>query len=175
MEKWKKLPFTGKKGEWYEVSNFGAMRKWHPGEKNPQNLKGSNISGYRVFNTKLTNGRGTSLYIHKIVAQQFVKQRSHDRSYVIHKDYNKQNNAASNLKWVDKAGLDRHHKKNPNIQHVDKKSLAENKLTATDVRRIKLMLKMRANRKTTIAKEFGITASQLNNIEKGVNWSHIKV
>lgn len=177
MEKWKKLPFKGKKGEWYEVSNLGAMRKWHPGERNPQNLKGSNISGYRVFNTKLTNGRGTSLYIHKIVAQQFVKQSNTDRSYVIHKDYDKQNNAAANLKWVDKAGLDKHHKKNPNFKQLKKAANHErtNKLTATDVRRIKLMLKMRANRKKTIAKEFGITPSQLNNIEKGVNWGHIKV
>jgi len=177
MEKWKKLPFKGKKGEWYEVSNLGAMRKWHPGEKNPQNLKGSNISGYRVFNTKLTNGRGTSLYIHKIVAQQFVKQSTPTRNYVIHKDYNKQNNAASNLKWVDKTGLDKHHKKNPNFKQLKKAGIQErtNKLTATDVRRIKLMLKMRANRKKTIAKEFGITASQLNNIEKGLKFKFNRI
>lgn len=174
MEKWKKLPFKGKKGEWYEISNLGVMRKWHPGEKNPQTLKGSDISGYRVFNTKLTNGRGTSLYVHKIVAAHFVKQTAPDRTYVIHKDYNKHNNAASNLKWVSKVGLDKHHKKNPNLTH-GKNGTSAVKLTATDVRRIKLMLKIRANRKTTIAKEFGITASQLNNIEKGKNWAHIKV
>jgi len=112
-EKWKKLPYTGKKGETYEISNLGSMRKWHPYEKNPQILKGSNIRGYQVFNTKLTNGKGTSLYIHKIVAENFVKRKKEDKNFVIHKDYDKLNNNAKNLKWVDRKGMDKHHSDNP--------------------------------------------------------------
>lgn len=126
MEKWKKLSYQGKKGETYEISNLGNMRKWHPGEKNPQVLKGSNIRGYQVFNTKLTNGRGTSLYIHKIVAECFVKRNKEEKSFVIHKDYNKQNNDAKNLKWVDRKGMERHHSANParvgNKQNVSARS-----------------------------------------------------
>lgn len=126
MEKWKKLSYQGKKGESYEISNLGNMRKWHPGEKKPQVLKGSNIRGYQVFNTKLTNGRGTSLYIHKIVAEFFVKRNKEEKSFVIHKDYDKQNNEAKNLKWVDRKGMEKHHSANParfgNKQNVSSRS-----------------------------------------------------
>jgi len=126
MEKWKKLPYKGKKGEIYEISNLGNMRKWHPGEKNPQLLKGSNIRGYQVFNTKLTNGRGTSLYIHKIVAENFVKRKKEEKNFVVHKDYNKLNNQAKNLKWVDRKGMEKHHSINParagNKQDVSSRS-----------------------------------------------------
>lgn len=177
MEKWKRLSFEGKKGEWYEISNLGRMRKWHPGERNPQVLKGSSISGYRVFNTKLTNGRGTSLYLHKMVAQHFVKQNSGAHQFVIHKDYDKENNAAKNLKWVSKLGLEKHHKKNPNFASDKKRvKLVKTKLTEREVRRIKVMLKkMEYKRKYNIAKEFGITNTQLNSIVNGKNWAHIKV
>jgi len=113
MEKWKKLPYEGKKGEHYEISSMGNMRKWHPGEKMPQQLKGSNIRGYRVFNTKLTNSKGVSLYIHKIVAENFVKRKKEGKNFVIHKDYNKQNNEAKNLKWVDRKGVEKHNAVSP--------------------------------------------------------------
>jgi len=66
-----------------------------------------------VFNTKLASGRGTSLYIHKIVAENFVKRKNEEKSFVIHKDYNKLNNMAKNLKWVDRRGMEKHHSANP--------------------------------------------------------------
>ncbi len=177
MEKWKKLPYEGKKGETYEVSDHGRMRKWHPGEKNPQLLKGSKIRGYKVFNTKLTNGKGTSLYFHKLIAEQFVKRPSDDHKFVIHRDYDKLNNHISNLKWVSKMQLDKHHKKNPNILNMvrPKGLIRYSKLTENDVKRIKIMLKRNKNRKKMIAKEFGITHTQLNRIERGENWGHVTV
>lgn len=188
MEKWKKLTIydpkkkkdrviEGKKGETYEVSNQGRMRKWHPGEKNPQILRGSLIRGYKVFNTKLTNGKGTSLYFHKLVAEQFLKRPSKDHKFVIHKDYEKENNATKNLKWVDKKGLDKHHKKNPNILNmVRPKGLVRySKLSVADVKKIKKLLLKKNPKKKEIAAKFGITHTQLNRIDRGENWSHVTI
>jgi len=136
MEKWKKLPYEGKKGEHYEISSMGNMRKWHPGEKNPQILKGSKIGGYQVFNTKLTNGRGTSLYVHKIVAEHFVKRSKEEKSFVIHRDYNKANNIAKNLKWVNRKGMEKHHSVNPakedNKQNIGARVLANISANSTN-------------------------------------------
>lgn len=177
MEKWKKLPVEGKKGETYEVSSEGKMRKWHPGEKNPQILKGSSIRGYRVFNTKLTNGKGTSLYIHKLIAEQFLKRKSDDHRFVIHKDYDKANNEATNLKWATKEELNLHHKKNPNILNmVRPKGLVRySKLSEADVRKIKKSLLAKNPDKKKIAEKYDITVTQLNRIQAGKNWSHVTI
>jgi len=177
MEKWKKLPVEGKKGETYEVSNLGRMRKWHPGEKNPQILKGSSIRGYRVFNTKLTNGKGTSLYIHKLIAEQFLKKKSDQQRFVIHKDYNKENNEVVNLKWATKEELNLHHTKNPNIINmVRPKGLVRySKLSEADVIKIKKTLLGKNVDKKKLAEKFNITVTQLNRIHAGKNWSHVKI
>ena len=177
MEKWKKLPIEGKKGETYEVSNLGRMRKWHPGEKNPQILKGSSIRGYKVFNTKLTNGKGTSLYLHKLIAEQFLKRKTDKHNFVIHKDYDKSNNSVSNLKWASKEELNKHHKKNPNILNmVRPKGLVRySKLTEADVKKIKRSLKGKNPDKKKLAEKYNITVTQLNRIAKGQNWSHVTV
>jgi len=177
MEKWKKLPVEGKKGEIYEVSNSGKMRKWHPNEKNPQFLKGSLIRGYRVFNTKLTNGKGTSLYIHKLIAEHFLKRKSNEQKFVIHKDYDKENNEVANLKWVTKDELNNHHKKNPNILNMERpKGLVRySKLSENDVKNIKKKLKEKNPDKRKIAEQYNITVTQLNRIQTGKNWSHVSI
>ena len=178
MEKWKKLPYSGKKGETYEVSNKGNMRKWHPGEKKPQALRGSNIKGYKVFNTKLSNGKGTSLYIHKLIAQQFLKQPSANHKFVAHKDYDKDNNASSNLKWMTREELNKHHKKNPNILNmVRPKGLVRySKLTEADVKKIKKKFQGKGKIDwDALSKQYGVTAIQLKRIKAGKNWAHVTV
>ena len=65
-----------------------------------------------------------------------------------------------------------HHRKNPNY----KKGVIRNaKLTETDVMRLKKKLSRSKNKLYLIAKEFGITHTQLNRIRSGENWGHIKI
>jgi hypothetical protein len=65
-----------------------------------------------------------------------------------------------------------HHKLNPNY----KKGVINNaKLSETDVIRLKKKLKRSKNKLYKIAKEFGITHTQLNRIRSGENWGHIHV
>ncbi|MFT4033894.1 MAG: hypothetical protein QM669_15880, partial [Siphonobacter sp.] len=49
------------------------------------------------------------------------------------------------------------------------------KLTESKVLMIKKMLKSDKNRLKMIAKQFGITHTQLNRIRSGENWGHVKV
>jgi hypothetical protein len=157
--------------ERYEVSNFGRIKNFRH-SKQGDVFSPSNIKGYPIINIKLTNGKRTTKYIHKMVAEAFLTKTTDLQKYVIHIDYNKDNNHVNNLKWVDRNELYEHQAKNPNYK---KGIVRYSKLTETDVIRLKKKLKRGKNPLYKIAKEFGITHTQLNRIRTGENWGHIKV
>ena len=95
---------------------------------------------------------------------------------MIHLDFDKLNNKASNLKWVNKTEMFLHHKKNPK-KIARKGKVTSSKLTEGRVRLIKKKI-FDPNRKTRmrlIAKQFGISEMQLYRIKSGENWSHVKM
>ena len=81
----------------YEVNELGQVRHV---------LRKQILSPYQVHNGyyKLTlytpEGIRRDRYVHVMVAYEFVPGRTEERCYVNHKDFNKANNAASNLEWV---------------------------------------------------------------------------
>lgn len=157
--------------EKFEVSSLGRLRSYkkkHDGAI----VKPSEIRGYPIINIKLLTGKRTTRYIHKIVAEAFLEKNNTDQTYVIHLDYNKANNQTRNLKWVNKKDMFAHQANNPNYP---KGIVRYSKLTETDVIRLKMKLKRSKNPLYKIAKEFGITHTQLNRIRKGENWGHVKI
>ena len=68
--------------------------------------------------------------------------------------------------------LSEHLAKNPNQK---KGVIRYSKLTETDVIRLKKKIQRGKNPLYKIAKEFGITHTQLNRIRKGENWGHIAI
>jgi predicted transcriptional regulator len=56
-----------------------------------------------------------------------------------------------------------------------KKRVTGYKLTESDVKVIKKMLKNEKTRFSQIARQFGITHTQLNRIRKGQNWGHVTI
>ena len=171
-EQWKTVSINNMSGdEIHEVSNFGRLRT----QKNSDEIKivsPSKIKGYPIINIKLQTGKRTTRYIHKLIAEAFLEKDNADQTYVIHKDFNKENNKLSNLKWVDRKELFEHQAKNPNYK---KGIVRYSKLSETDVIRLKKKLKRGKNPLYKIAKEFGITHTQLNRIRSGENWGHITV
>ncbi|MBI9067777.1 MAG: HNH endonuclease [Salinivirgaceae bacterium] len=155
----------------HQISSFGHLKtRRKSGEYfiiNP-----SKIKGYPILNIKLESTRRTTRYIHKLIAEAFINKTSEDQTYVIHIDYNKENNQLSNLKWVDRTELFQHQAKNPNYK---KGIIRYSKLTETDVIRLKKKLKRAKNPLYKIAREFGITHTQLNRIRSGENWGHVVV
>lgn len=181
-EAWMPVVFDGiSVKEQYEVSNYGRIRYFLSKEE-WQLLKTSNQkkdgTGYEYFRFKGTNGKLMTKAVHRLVALAFCEIVSEKKQFVIHKDFNKGNNHFKNLVWVDRSELVAHNSKNPNViaGHERTKGLIRrSKLTETEVIRLKKKLKRGKNKLYKLAKEFGITHTQLNRIRSGENWGHVKI
>lgn len=95
MEIWKKI----KDFENYEVSNMGNIRNtnYHRQRKTKNIVQRDNGTGYmRVILSK--NGKTYTLYVHRIVANEFCENKE-KKNVVNHKDGNRKNNASENLEW----------------------------------------------------------------------------
>jgi hypothetical protein len=159
----------------YEVSNFGRLRSFQSNEKG-EIIKGSVIQGYKSLNIKLPKGKSFNRYVHKLIAETFVEKPSSDHKFVIHLDFDKQSNHYENLKWVTKDEMVAHNKLNPAVINKPIPRRTKNyKLTETKVRMIKKMLQHDNTRLKMIAKQFGITHTQLNRIRSGENWGYVKI
>lgn len=78
----------------YEVSNLGNVRNK---KTNKILMKRTTIDKY--FQVDLCkNGKGKSLYVHRLVAQAFIGNPN-NYPCVNHKDENRQNNNVENLEW----------------------------------------------------------------------------
>jgi hypothetical protein len=178
-EKWK--PVIDEKiniEEKYEVSNFGRIRRYKKENNEWVVLKSQNVNGYKYFTFKsnLDWKHKHTMIVHKLVAEAFCKKPSENHKYVIHIDFYKENNNADNLKWVTREMLNLHHKDNPNYKNIQRKGRITNaKLTESEVIRLKKKLKRGKNKLYKLAKEFGITHTQLNRIRSGENWGHVKI
>ena len=159
----------------YEVSSFGRLKSFQNSEGG-KILKGSVIQGYRSLNIRLTKGKSFNRYIHKLVAEFFVEKKSDLHCFVIHKDFEKLNNISSNLDWLTREEMLDHNRQNPNVINRPRPVNSKNyKLNESKVLMIKKMLKSDKSRLKMIAKQFGITHTQLNRIRTGENWGHVKL
>lgn len=159
----------------YEVSNFGRLRSFQNNEKG-EIIKGSVIQGYKSLNIRLPKGKSFNRYVHKLVAETFVQRSSPDHKFVIHLDFDKQSNHYENLKWATKDEMVAHNKLNPAVINKPIPRRTKNyKLTETKVRMIKKMLQHDSTRLKMIAKQFGITHTQLNRIRSGENWGYVTI
>jgi len=172
-EKWKEILFDESisEKEKFMISNHGRIIN-HKG-KEEFLVKKSYINGYQNLPLKQkVNGKSTSRYVHKLVAQHFLEQG--DGIYVIHLDYDKTNNHVENLKWATKSEKEKHQFSNP--KYKDEYRVTNSKLTEGRVRMIKRKIND-PNRKTRmkiIARQFGISEMQLYRIKSGENWGSVK-
>jgi len=185
-EKWTTIPFEDLENPpRYDVSNYGRLRSFQSVNKADRNtpgtpitgklIKGSVIQGYRSLNIR-AEGKTLNRYVHKLVAEYYVVQQQCDQIFVIHLDHNKLNNYADNLRWVTKDEMVAHNRENPNVKNRPTvRGTSNYKLTESKVRIIKKLLLNDNNRLKMIAKQFGITHTQLNRIRSGENWRHVTV
>jgi hypothetical protein len=185
-EKWTPILFEGVENPpHYEVSNYGRLRSFQTTSTNRQSqklgaptsmlIKGSVIQGYRSLNIR-SAGKTLNRYVHKLVAEHYVARGQPDQLFVIHLDHDKQNNYYQNLRWVTKADMIEHNRANPNLKNRQLPRQTRNyKLTESKVKIIKKLLRNDKNRLKMIAKQFGITHTQLNRIRSGENWKHVTI
>lgn len=181
-EQWKEIKF--KKGALrnkYAVSNHGRLASYSESIKDGSILKGSSIDGYPILNLR-PDGKSKSYFVHRLVAEYFLKKSKPKASYVIHLDFNKANNSTKNLRWATKEEMEAHQKKNPAVIKA-RKERAKNKpteglkLNLAKVKKIKALIaaKNRKLKMVDIADKFGISEMQLYRIKRGENWGHVKV
>lgn len=185
-EKWKEIKVPKSLKFRYAVSNYGRLLSFTNKFKDGQLLKGSKVDGYPVFSYKVRvkdKTKDEKFFIHKLVAEQFLKRKTKKHIYVIHLDRLRTNNSIRNLKLVTKEERLEHNKKSPLVIAARKKLILFNKkrdgakLSTTKVISLKKKLKD-PKRKTSlkiIAKQFGISEMQLYRIKSGENWGHIKI
>lgn len=171
-EKWKEIQFDDNISdkEKFKISNYGRIINCKTEVE--VLVKVSFINGYQNLPLKQKyNGKLTSRYVHKLVAQHFLEQN--DGIYVIHLDYDKKNNKVGNLKWATKREKEVHQFSNP--QYSGKRIPTNAKLTETKVKLLKRKINdpNRRTRLKMIAKQFGISEMQLYRIKMGENWGEV--
>ena len=174
-EKWERINFPEFDNQiHYEISNYGRIKSFQNTQEGVL-IQGSLIQGYQSLNVRFQN-KSVNHYIHKLVAKHFCQQNSPKDTFVIHLDYNKLDNRADNLQWADRSKVTEHNKNNPSVVNRLIPLRTKNyKLTEGKVMLIKQMLKSDKSRLKMIAKQFGITHTQLNRIRSGENWKQVKL
>ncbi len=174
-EKWERINFPEFDNQiHYEISNYGRIKSFQNTQEGVL-IQGSLIQGYQSLNVRFQN-KSVNHYLHKLVAKHFCQQNSPKDTFVIHLDYNKLDNRADNLQWADRSKVTEHNKNNPSVVNRLIPLRTKNyKLTEGKVMLIKQMLKSDKSRLKMIAKQFGITHTQLNRIRSGENWKQVKL
>lgn len=172
-EEWRDIVFDSKiaENEKFKISNYGRVINCK-GETEYL-VKRQYINGYQNLPVRQRkNGKSTSRYVHKLVAQHFLEQGN--GQFVIHLDYDKTNNHVDNLKWATKREKEIHQFTNPEYVNTPRPR-TYSKLTETKVKLIKRKINdpNRRTRMKMIARQFGISEMQLYRIKSGENWSTV--
>ncbi|MFK7947515.1 MAG: HNH endonuclease [Saprospiraceae bacterium] len=174
-EKWVQVTFPEEiKSVRYQISNYGRIRAINKVTGKEKLLKGSHSKrGHHRLNIKMESGKGAGVYVHRIVAETFVEQPSEEHKYVIHLDHDKTNNKYTNLRWATQDEVNKHAKNSPLYDQAREKQREHYKLNEAKVKMIKRMLKRKKVKMKIIAKQFGISHTQLNRIKNGENWADV--
>lgn len=166
-----------KEREKYKISNYGRVISY---KKNPEGalIDPGKVGGYPAFTVIKQDGKNELIFGHRAVAELFI-ENPENKKFVIHKDFDKENNRFQNLAWVTQKELTEHNSKNPRvIEAKEKKKIKRSysKLSEAKVKLIKRKIND-PNRKTRmrlIAKQFGISEMQLYRIKSGENWGSVE-
>jgi hypothetical protein len=173
-EKWKQVRFDAKisENENFKISNYGRIINCKTDKEFL--VKAYYINGYQNLPLRQKrNGKLTSRYVHKLVAEHFLEKN--DGICVIHLNYDKTDNRVENLKWATKREKEIHQFSNPAFKTIKRKKPSTAKLTATKVMLLKRKINdpNRRTRLKMIAKQFGISEMQLYRIKTGENWGEV--
>lgn len=182
-EKWKLIEFpkSVKLQKKYLVSNGGKLASYYDSPKEAQKLKAKRIEDYHCISLRM-HGVKKSLFVHRLVAEAFLRQPSAKHKFVIHLDHNKSNNNSSNLKWVTLEQQVEHRKSSPAVKRALKERILQDGnyskvLTESKVKRIKEEIWNPKRKRTLkqIAEAFGVSEMNIYRIKSGEFWYKIKV
>ena len=179
-ERWEniKIDKEGFKAK-YQVSDFGRIRKY--------NFKTSewDVKHYKPFaknqnfifcrmSDNTSNAKSYTESIHRLVAKYFLEPPPEEKRFVIHLNYDNLNNHHSNLKWASTKEVQEHKKGNPKSDYMER-AITNSTLTESKVMLLKMKLKRGKQPFYKLAKQFGISHTQLKRIRRGENWAHVTI
>lgn len=163
------LPFKkSSKGNRYAVTNHGRIISFIDKPTRGHFLKPGVISNYPGISFR-SEPISKSFLIHRLVAIHFLKKPSKQHKFVIHLNYNRNDNHYKNLKWATLQERFTHQRSNPNYWN------ANAKLTENQVLTIKRILSLGKTTLKQIALKFGISDMQVHRIKTGENWGKTKI
>lgn len=159
----------------YYISNYGRIKKIVKATEIESELRGSTLkrSAYKTLNIRLTENKSQHIYIHKFVAEHFIRKTSEDQKYVFHINGDKSNNTWTNLSWQTKEELILFLREKGNLAR-DRGEIKHAKLTETQVRLLKQRIKKGKTKLKILAKQFDISETHVKRIARGENWGHIE-
>ncbi|HQV00288.1 MAG: HNH endonuclease [Bacteroidia bacterium] len=167
-EVWKPLKNSDRK---YLISNMGRLIGFYFDKENGKLVKGKTVNGYLAVDIVFNNERKMR-YVHTLVAEHFVKRKSPKASIVIHNNWNKLDNKASNLEWsLPATVVNRTAERNK--QYAARMGTVSAKLNREQVSKIKKQLKA-GNLQFKIAENFGVSEMQISRIARGLCWANVK-
>lgn len=92
----------------FKLSNFGNVVRIKGGEGAEEPFLPKRILGYKYISFSTKKGTRETIYVHRLVAEFFVKTTKKNAEFVIHKDYSRDNNRFDNLEWVTASELSKH-------------------------------------------------------------------
>lgn len=175
-EAWKKIktPVPSNRVNYY-ISNKGRLKSVHKTNKSEYLLKPSpDRQGYMRSSVKLED-RNYAIYVHMQVAKYWSKKASRKEVKYIHKDLNRSNNRPTNVIWVTEERWKKYIKdRAKKFGFVAHRKGGNPKLKEKQVAQIKKLLKKGKMIKKKIAEKYDVSHTQINRIESGENWSHVK-
>jgi hypothetical protein len=184
-EKWKEFSLGYNSQKRYAISTYGRLMSFMDNIKEGEILKGSLTGGYNSFRYRIFGNKkviNRNILLHRVVAEQFLPKENEEKIFVIHLDFDKNNNRLDNLQWATKEQMEVHNQKNPAvIQSIsnmvdDIHKGKRNKLNPSKVLfiRNKLDDPNRKTRMKMLAKQFDVSEMQLYRIKRRENWGHLK-
>lgn len=184
-EKFKKIRLDKSLRLNYAISNFGRMVSFTDKIREGNLVQGSVTEDYRMMRYKLRGGKKIKhkyVLYYKLVAQNFLKKPGGKRTFLIHIDHNKMNDAVTNLKWVTEAEWSAHNQNSPAMKSMRRKiqrgekQVQNSKLSRSKVAALKKQIENPRRRDTLkqLADKYGISEMQLYRIKRGENWGYLK-
>lgn len=158
----------------YAVSSFGRVRsitrmataRFVSRVYGGKMLNPAQVKGYRVVSLRRPGEPPKTKYVHTLVLESFVEQRTGEMQ-ACHRDGDKENNRLSNLYWgtvMENANDKRKHGTLP----VGEKC-GSAKLTAEQV----IEIRKKAEPIRTQAHRYGVSTARIEQIRAGQGWRHV--
>ena len=155
----------------YYVSNYGRIKSVDEKRGTERILSGSMSTGSLAVTTRLKGGGTQAIYIHRHIAELFVRRPSPQHIFVNHKDGNKRNNHYQNLEWVTQEELTRIQKER-GVFASNRRKNPNTKLNQTKANLIRERAKSGKVKKTTLARQFGVSVRTIERIMDGSRWAN---